>query len=70
MWIRARFHRAARDYGRLIVHGHTPTWNAEPEVKPNRINVDTGCVYGGVLTAAVFEEKQIAPLTFLSASEN
>jgi serine/threonine protein phosphatase 1 len=70
LWIRARFHRAARDYGRLIVHGHTPTWNAEPEVKPNRINVDTGCVYGGVLTAAVFEEKQIAPLTFLSASEN
>lgn len=36
-----------------VVHGHTPTEGFQPYVGPHRINVDTGCVYGGALTAAV-----------------
>jgi serine/threonine protein phosphatase 1 len=69
LWIRARFHRARKDYGRLIVHGHTPTPDGEPEVRSNRINIDTGCVYGGVLTSAVFTSDEIAPIGFLAAPE-
>ena len=69
VWIRGHFHRSGKDYGRLIVHGHTPTWNAEPEVLPNRVNIDTGCVYGGVLTAAVFTDEDAAPVGFLTAAE-
>lgn len=67
LWIRTPFLRAAQDYGRLIVHGHTPSRDARPEVRPNRINIDTACVYGGVLTAAVFTEDQVAPMQFLTA---
>jgi len=69
LWIRERFHRARTDYGRLIVHGHTPRRDARPDVRPNRVNIDTGCVYGGVLTAAVFTDDAVAPLGFLSARE-
>jgi serine/threonine protein phosphatase 1 len=37
----------------LIVHGHTPTDDFEPDVAPRRINVDTGACFGGPLTAVV-----------------
>jgi diadenosine tetraphosphatase ApaH/serine/threonine PP2A family protein phosphatase len=69
LWIRGPFHRATKDYGRLIVHGHTPTRDARPEIRPNRINIDTASVYGGVLTAAVFTDERVAPVKFLTARE-
>jgi serine/threonine protein phosphatase 1 len=37
----------------LVVHGHTPTVNSEPDVQRRRINVDTGACFGGPLTCAV-----------------
>jgi len=39
--------------GILVVHGHTPTHDFEPEVQRRRINVDTGACFGGPLTAVV-----------------
>jgi serine/threonine protein phosphatase 1 len=41
--------------GLLVVHGHTPK-NFDPEVFPRRINVDTGAVFGGPLTAVMLKE--------------
>lgn len=48
--------------GWTVIHGHTPTDDFFPEVAEaaaKRINLDTGAVYGGRLTAAVMapEEK-------------
>jgi diadenosine tetraphosphatase ApaH/serine/threonine PP2A family protein phosphatase len=42
------------DGDRLIVYGHTP--RPEPAIHRRAIGLDTGCVYGGKLSAAVFEE--------------
>jgi len=39
--------------GLRVIHGHTPTQNFEPEVSARRINIDTGAVFGGPLTALV-----------------
>lgn len=68
LWIREPFLSSNRNFGRLIVHGHTPLRSGEPDVRPNRINLDTGAVLGGPLTAAVFERDCVGPIRFLAAS--
>lgn len=52
------------DPGRLIVHGHTPV--REPDLQEHRLNIDTAAAYGNVLTAAVFDDKQVRPLAFIT----
>ena len=55
-WIRDEFRLSGADHGVVVVHGHTPV--AEPEVLPNRINVDTGAVFSGRLTCLVLERAE------------
>lgn len=49
----------ARDYrGRaMVVYGHTPI--PEPEWTNGTINIDTGCVFGGRLTALRYPEREL-----------
>jgi serine/threonine protein phosphatase 1 len=68
LWIREPFLRDTRDYGRLIVHGHTPLATAKPELCSNRLNLDTAAVFGGPLTAAVFDDLQSEPVAYLQAA--
>ena len=56
MWIREPFLNSSKDLGKIVVHGHTPL--REPELRANRIGIDTGAVYGGMLTALVLERDQ------------
>jgi serine/threonine protein phosphatase 1 len=67
IWIREPFLSDRRDYGRLIVHGHTPLNTSEPDLRPNRLNLDTGAVFGGPLTAALFAENRTNPVSFFQA---
>ncbi|MEW6266559.1 MAG: metallophosphoesterase family protein [Thermodesulfobacteriota bacterium] len=48
LWIREEFIYSNYDHGKLVVFGHTPT--RRPVVQPNKIGIDTGAVYGGLLT--------------------
>ena len=52
-WIRADFLFHDEPFEKVIIHGHTIV--DEPEVKSNRINVDTCCYGTGRLTAVVLE---------------
>jgi serine/threonine protein phosphatase 1 len=67
LWIREPFLSDRRDYGRLVVHGHTPLIVGGPDLQPNRLNLDTGAGFGGPLTAAVFSDAQTPPIAFLTA---
>jgi serine/threonine protein phosphatase 1 len=68
IWIREPFLSDGRDHGRLIVHGHTPVAARAPDLRGNRVNVDTGAVYGGPLTAAAFADNRAQPIAFLQAA--
>jgi serine/threonine protein phosphatase 1 len=61
LWIRHEFLQSTADFGKIVVHGHTPTSNVE--IRPNRINVDTGAFFTGRLTCVVLEA---ASLRFLA----
>jgi serine/threonine protein phosphatase 1 len=53
LWIREPFLASRADFGKIVVHGHTPA--EQPELLPNRINVDTGAFMTGRLTCAALD---------------
>jgi serine/threonine protein phosphatase 1 len=74
LWIRKPFFESSFNWGKIIVHGHTP--QAQIEITKKRINLDTGCVFNGSLSAIevnsgktyqVKTDRQL-PVTFLKAS--
>lgn len=58
LWIRGEFLGSSSDFGgRVVVHGHTVC--DRPEVRANRINIDTGAYVSGRLTAvALFGDQR------------
>lgn len=55
MWTRFGEDQGGEFWGKHLVHGHTPS-EANPRTVGNRTNVDSGCVFGGRLSAAVFDD--------------
>lgn len=53
LWIRHDFLDAEEDFGCVVVHGHTIT--AGPDIRRNRIGIDTGAYDSGRLTCLVLE---------------
>lgn len=55
LWIREEFFESSLTFEKPVIFGHTPTdyitgaWT--PYIKKDRIGIDTGCVFGGYLTA-------------------
>jgi serine/threonine protein phosphatase 1 len=57
LWIRHEFLNYQREFGKIIVHGHTPV--AKPEIRTNRINIDTGAYATGCLTCIKLDNGEI-----------
>lgn len=53
LWIREPFLTSGQEFEAVIVHGHTPVRRVA--VRPNRIGIDTGVVFGGPLSCLVLE---------------
>ncbi len=53
IWIREEFLRSTKDHGKVVVHGHTISM--EPEVRANRIGIDTGAFATNRLTCLALE---------------
>ena len=57
LWIRQDFLLCEEEFSKIIVHGHTPM--LEPDIRPNRINIDTGAYATGRLTCLKLEDDRI-----------
>lgn len=53
LWIRDEFLNSGTDFGKYVIHGHTPVRSAE--FLPNRANIDTGAYATGNLTLLSIE---------------
>jgi serine/threonine protein phosphatase 1 len=60
LWIRNEFLDSNENFGKYIVHGHTPV--REPDIRPNRINIDTGAYATGNLTLLRIQGSTMLPL--------
>jgi diadenosine tetraphosphatase ApaH/serine/threonine PP2A family protein phosphatase len=60
LWIRDDFLLCEDKFEKIIVHGHTPV--REPDIRPNRINIDTGAYATGKLTCLRIEHDDVAVL--------
>jgi len=54
VWIRDPFLQSEEDFGKIVVHGHTP--GRVPVIRANRIGIDTGAVFTDRLTALRLED--------------
>jgi diadenosine tetraphosphatase ApaH/serine/threonine PP2A family protein phosphatase len=54
LWIRDDFLLCEDNFDKIVVHGHTPV--REPDIRPNRINIDTGAYATGQLTCLMLED--------------
>jgi len=57
VWIREEFLNVHDPSGRIVIHGHTPF--QEVRVRADKIGIDTGAAYGGVLTALQLPQRRI-----------
>jgi len=57
LWMRDSFLNSDYTWSKVIVHGHTPV--DEVTIGHNRINLDTGCVFDGRLSAILLPEGRI-----------
>ncbi len=60
LWIREEFLAHEQPFERFVVHGHTPV--TLPDLRPNRINIDTGAFATGCLTCIIVEGSAITQL--------
>ncbi|MFG3595134.1 metallophosphoesterase family protein [Bradyrhizobium sp. RDI18] len=60
LWIRDDFLNCEQPFERFVVHGHTPV--NEPDLRLNRLNIDTGAYATGRLTCVVIENTAIIQL--------
>jgi serine/threonine protein phosphatase 1 len=60
LWIRDDFLLHEDSFGKIVVHGHTPV--REIDIRPNRINIDTGAYATGRLSCLVIEGDHAEPL--------
>jgi serine/threonine protein phosphatase 1 len=60
LWIREEFLSCQDRFEKFVVHGHTPVRTID--IRPNRINIDTGAFATGRLTCVAIEGSGIEPL--------
>ncbi|MBY5522036.1 serine/threonine protein phosphatase [Rhizobium leguminosarum] len=66
LWMRFLAGQPGEYWGKHLVHGHTPS-RSNPVTTGNRTNIDSGCVFGGKLSCAVFDDEIAGgPIDFIA----
>lgn len=60
LWIRDEFLLHEERFERIVIHGHTPVHQID--IRPNRINIDTGAYATGRLSCLILEGNRVEPL--------
>jgi serine/threonine protein phosphatase 1 len=60
LWIREEFLACEEHFGKYVIHGHTPV--REPDIRPNRANIDTGAYATGNLTLLTIQGDSLLAL--------
>lgn len=65
LWVREPFIYNSNKYHKQVIFGHTPTLNFGGKTEPvytfnDNVAIDTGCVFGGALTALIIEDGEIS----------
>ena len=68
MWIREEFLDFTGDFGKYVVHGHTPV--PKVDIRRNRMNIDTGAYATNRLTTVRFRESNVAYATATTRAVN
>jgi serine/threonine protein phosphatase 1 len=58
LWIREPFLKHRSLFEKVVIHGHTITPNGEPEIRRNRVGIDTGSYFNGIITAMIIQGDQ------------
>jgi len=61
VWIRQEFIQFIGRFPKPVVFGHTPLRHVL--IQPDRIGIDTGCVYGGKLTCLKLPSREVVQVT-------
>lgn len=63
LWTREEFIYDTTKYNKKVIYGHTPSFGVTGLSKPYSFNsnicIDTGCVFGGALTALIIENGEV-----------
>ena len=65
LWVREDFIYDFREYHKRVIFGHTPTISLNQKHKPvytssENVAIDTGCVYGGALSALIINDNKVS----------
>ena len=63
LWIRQKFLFSNHDFGKHVVHGHTP--RDEVELRQTRTNLDIGASYSDRMAIGVFDETKKGPIAII-----
>ena len=65
LWTRDSFIFSLEKFNKIVIFGHTPSLSFNDSLMPyktwgNNIGIDTGCVFGGNLTALIIDDNEVS----------
>ena len=75
LWVRESFLYSVDNFNKKVIFGHSPAQLVNESDKPyytyaGNIGIDTGCVFGGCLTALIIEDDEVTGFWQIQKEQN